>query len=119
MSDNKLEQYLLNRGVDIMDRAKPLEIINDKELLTRVAGAWSANKDEIRLVVRARCEKLRHQLIFTALPQETVVLRQALAEVAGILDDFENISDKYGAIKETETEDNADKTGVKTADRGE
>jgi hypothetical protein len=111
-----LKQYLLNRGLNINDRAKPLEITDDKKLLTEVAGAWSANKEAIRLVVRARCDKIREDMIFNTLPHETIVKREALMELAGILHDFENISEKYGDIKETEPEQ--DKEGAVNADTG-
>lgn len=111
-----LEQYLLNRGLEIRLRDKPLEIINDKKLLTEVAGAWSANKKAIKAVIQARVDVIGLDLALRTVPHETIVKREALAELAGILEDFENISEKYGKIVETEEE--TDKQGVKEADRG-
>ncbi len=101
-------KYLANRGIEIIKRAKPLEITENEEMLANVAGCWSANADEIRCVVQARCDKLREKLIATDMPYETPVTRNALLEIAGILEDFERIETEFKA-RDKDKPDDADK----------
>lgn len=91
-----LEKYLLNRGIEIIKRDKPLEITESEELLVDVAGAWKSNQEAIRAVIQARCDKIRTKILMTDMPVEVPVSRQCLVELAGILQDFENISTEFG-----------------------
>jgi len=88
MSDN-LSKYLLERGVNITSNDLDPKITEDTVLLGKVAGAWKTNKEEITAVIQARMNRIREDLILNCIPQETVVLRQVLVELAGIIDDFE------------------------------
>lgn len=92
---NKMITYLNARGIEIINRDKPLEITEDEALLVDVAGAWTANKEAIKAVIQARCDKLREKLIVTDIPFEIPVTRQALIELGGILQDFENIHAEF------------------------
>lgn len=96
--------YLNNRGIKIIKRDKPLEITENEEQLANVAGCWTANADEIRLVFQARCDKLREKLIFTDMPYETPVTRNALMELGGILEDFERIEAEFKQRSEDKSE---------------
>lgn len=82
-------KYLNERGIEIVKRGEPKEIVDDDDILSSVAGAWIGHKEAIRAVIQSRCDKLREKLIFTDEPYETVVTRQSLAELAGLLEDFE------------------------------
>lgn len=92
---NKLLEYLNARGLEIIKRDKPLEITETEEMLTDVAGVWISGKEAIRLVIQARCDKLREKLICTDMPFETPITRQVLVELGGILEDFENIHAEF------------------------
>jgi hypothetical protein len=94
--NDKLMEYLNTRGVEITKRRKPIEITEDEGMLHDVAGVWKEGKDEIRLVVQARCDQIREKLIFSCQPYEVAILRQALVELAGILHDFEKINAEFG-----------------------
>lgn len=89
----ELEKYLLDRGLSEPDRELDREILETPELLAKAATAWSHGKEGILLVVRSRLMKIRQELLFKAVPQEVMVLRQALVEVASLLDDFERYSE--------------------------
>lgn len=89
-----LEQYLLSRELTEPDRDLDTEILDTPELLSKAAAAWLDSKEGIRLVVRSRLMKVRQELIFTAIPQEVPVLRQALLELANLLDDFERYANE-------------------------
>lgn len=93
--NSELTKYLNARGIEIIKRDKPLEITEDEALLVDVAGAWTANKEAIRAVIQARCDKLREKLIVTDMPFEVPVTRQALVELSGILQDFETIHAEF------------------------
>ncbi len=93
-------KYLNARGIEIINRQKPLEITNDEELLSDVAGIWKTTREAVTAVIQARCDIIVNQLIYKALPYETVVLRQALIELGGILEDFENIFQEFNNREE-------------------
>ncbi len=92
---DRLMEYLNARGIEIIKRKKPLEITETEELLVDVAGAWTTSQDAIVTVIQARCDVLREKLIATDMPFETPVTRQCLLELAGILEDFENIHAEF------------------------
>lgn len=89
----ELEKYLFKRKLTEPDRDLDREILETPDLLAKVHTAWDHGKEGIRLVVRSRLMRIRQELIFRALPQEMVVLRQALVELASLLDDFERYSE--------------------------
>src|SRR3954465_1468779 len=97
MADNSLEQYLLSRELMEPDRELDKEILETPDLLAKAGLAWGTSKDGIRLVVRARLMKLRQELIFRAYPQEVPVLRQAIVELANLLDDVERYEERHKA----------------------
>lgn len=109
MTENStlLEKYLIERGLfqptdvvkAIMSGQKEVpvgeEILNDDDLLARVAGMYQTNRSALEAVVRARIYPLVMELVMRAYPQETIVLRQSILEIASILDDFKKYSDEY------------------------
>lgn len=102
-----LEKYLIERGLfqptDVVkaivsgQKEVPVgeEILNDDDLLGRVAGMYQTNRSALEAVVRARIYPLVVELVMRAYPQETIVLRQSILEVSAILDDFKKYSDEY------------------------
>ena len=110
MEDN-LATYLNNRGVIILERKNPLEITENEQLLAEVAGAWESNQQAIRAVVQARCDVLREKILISDIPYEVPVSRQALIELAGILQDFENMHTEYSKRKEDEEKGKTDNKG--------
>lgn len=90
-----LEKYLLERKLHEPDRDLDREILETPDLLAKAHTAWDHGKEGIRLVVRSKLMKIRKELIFKAVPQETVVLRQALVEIASLLDDFERYAEAH------------------------
>ena len=103
--NDKLLEYLNTRGIEITKRRKPIEITEDEGMLADVAGVWKEGKDEIRLVVQARCDQIREKLIVNCHPYEVTVWRQALMELAGILQDFEIIYGEFGSREKGKEED--------------
>lgn len=91
----ELEKYLLERGLHEPDRELDREILETPDLLAKAHTAWSHGKEGIHLVVRSRLMKIREELIFRCVPQEVPVLRQALVEVASLLDDFERYAEAH------------------------
>lgn len=82
-----LQEYLLNQQVDLSTK-KP-DILDDTELLSKSASAWTKEQEGIRATIENRMQKIREQLIFSATPYETLPKREALAELAALLSDFE------------------------------
>ena len=81
-----LEEYLLSQNVDIT--AHKVEITLDEERLHKAAKAWTSEEEGIRAVVENRMQKIRDRILLRAKPQELLVLREALVELAHIFDDF-------------------------------
>src|SRR4051812_10146397 len=102
----ELEHYLLDRELQEPDRDIDREILETPDLLAKAATAWSHGKEGIRLVVRSRLMKIRQELLFKAVPQEVMVLRQSLVELAALLDDFERYSNAHERGIEQASEEN-------------
>ena len=94
MSD-KLEQYLLERGINIHESKLDPKITESDEKLANIAGTWASGNEEIKMVIRARMAQIRERIIVNALPVEVPVLRQALVELAGVIEDFEKYTAEF------------------------
>jgi len=90
-----LEQYLYTRGLTEPDRDLDTTILDTPELLAKAGAAWVDNKEAIQLVVRSKISKLREELELRAIPQEVPVLRQAIVELVGLLDDFQRYAEEH------------------------
>ena len=82
-----LQQYLLTQKVDLAKK-KP-SILEDTELLSKSATAWTNGEEGIRATIENRMQQLREELIFSCTPYEQLPKREALAELAALLSDFE------------------------------
>lgn len=86
-----LEKYLLERELSIPHTDLDAEILSSPEKLQCVAGVWvGEGKKGIKLAVEARIMKLREEIELRAPPQEVIVLRQSIVDLASLLEDFEN-----------------------------
>lgn len=86
-----LSQYLRQRGIilDPMVIERDYDpVLNDDNLLNEAADMWAAHETMLRAVLQARVNAIGRQLLNHAVPEETVVLRQALVEVGAIANDF-------------------------------
>ena len=102
-----LERYLTERGLfEPTDVVKAIvsgrkdvpvgeEILGNEELLAQCAGIYQNNYKTLEAVIRARIYPLVIELVMRAYPQETIVIRQSILEIAAILDDFKKYSDEY------------------------
>src|SRR3990167_879729 len=112
MSDiSLLEKYLYTRGLiepaslaKLQIAGKDLivgeDILKNDELLGQVAGAWEQFRPAIEAVLAARVMPMIVQLIMTAPPEETIVIRQSLVEVASLVDDFTKYHSEHIRRKE-------------------
>lgn len=82
-----LQQYLLTQKVDLSTK-KP-DILENDELLGKSASAWTKEGEGIKATIENRMQKIRQELIFSATPYEVLPKREALAELATLLADFE------------------------------
>lgn len=93
MSQFNLQEYLLNRGFTLTE-VKDMTILEDESLINSVAEAWKSHKPAITAVLQRRISHIRDELITSASPYEVLPLRQALAELATVIDDFEKLSEE-------------------------
>lgn len=92
---SSLEDYLLSR--DLVHPFNP-EMQEDPvfgegndETLIKLATMWGQYYDVIQSLIQRRLWQIRDELIFKARPEETTVLRQAMAEVDSLLSDLQQI----------------------------
>lgn len=102
-----LDKYLTERGLfepgelvkAIAQGGKEVligqEILNDDEVLARVAGAWQSNYSAIEAVIKARIYAIVVEMVMSAYPQEVIVLRQSMVEIAKILEDFKKYNEEH------------------------
>ena len=95
-----LEQYLLNHKIDFSkDIASPDEIAGDDDLIAKVGSLVTNSRDAITLVIQARIEAIRREMILECSVYDVPLKRMAITELAALFDDF----DKYeAALKATE-----------------
>lgn len=113
-----LENYLLNRPlfepkniVDAVISGKTEvsigeEVLNNDELLTKCAGIYQDNQKTLEAVIRSRMFPLIVELVLSAEPQETIVIRQSILELAGLLDDFKKYHEEFLRRKEVKNRTN-------------
>lgn len=113
---DSLEEYLTKRGLfeptkvikAVMSGQKEVpvgdEILNDSDMLAKVAGMWQSNQPVLEAVIRARIYPILVDLTMSAFPQETIVLRQSILELAEVLNDFKRYNDEH--IRREQTKDN-------------
>lgn len=96
MSD-LLEQYLFARGLVDPKLDPNKAILENDELLGKIANAWNNKdfQDAMLAVIRVRLDAIREELLFKAIPQEVLVLRQSLIDVASIIPDFEKYAEEH------------------------
>lgn len=101
-----LKEYLLNREVDFMV-VKP-KMLDDGERLAKAATAWTTNEEGIRVILEHRMEEIREEILLTCTPYELLSLRDRLAELATIIEDFDKAvteSAKRAEKREEEAEE--------------
>lgn len=65
------------------------EVFDNPDLLEGAAGIWRGSEHILKAVIRARIARIQHEIVTEAVPQELLLLRQAMVEVAFLFDDFE------------------------------
>lgn len=89
MADTDLiTQLILSRGLFDPKYDPDETILASNELLALVAGAWRGSQQAITEVVKARIYKIEKDMVGNATAAEVIILRQAMLEVAFIVDDF-------------------------------
>lgn len=101
-----LNEYLLSKGVDLSVHKPDITELGDA--VEKASTAWTNNKEGIKAIVENRMQKLREEIIFSCVPQELLVKREALVELSKIFGDFEACvqeSKKRAENKESEAEE--------------
>jgi hypothetical protein len=109
--DNKadqavLEKYLLNRGLfNPKETYKKISsgkeiivgaaILEDEEMLGKVAALWENYPKAIEAVIKARIEPIIMDIVMNIIPQELTVQRQAMVELSALFGDFERYSQEH------------------------
>lgn len=87
---DSLADFLLKRKIDLKkDSITSNEIKSDKLMLAKVGALLNDHGDVLRLIIEARMAPIREELLLNATPYEVLPLRQALVEIAMLLDDIE------------------------------
>ena len=91
-----LSKYLKERGIQF--HQPQVNLFGDSEdageRLKNAAQAWDTNEAGIRAVIEHRMSDIRKELLLSALPEEVIVLRQSLADLASLFDDFSKASEE-------------------------
>lgn len=94
-----LSEYLLNRGlsldpVEVDKKTDP--ILESPELTKEAAELWETKQPLLTMVFQARINAIANKILTDCVPQEVVVLRQALVEIGALVTDFEKYKGEYG-----------------------
>jgi hypothetical protein len=112
MNDTSLSQYLRTRGLYL--DAKIVEknddpILGQEGLLKEATKMWETKQSLLTMVIQARIDAIGNYILHKAIPEEVIVMRQAIVELSAILDDFNKYKAEYGRMK-TQEENNSDNT---------
>jgi hypothetical protein len=93
MDNQDLSQYLRQRGLymSFEEENDPVFEAED-ETLNRLATVWNTYKDDITLLINRKINQMKEELLMKARPEEVIVIRQSMVDMASLLDDFEKIS---------------------------
>jgi hypothetical protein len=89
-SDPTLAEYLYSRQLKPaldLEHDVEQEILSDDDMLAKIAGLVATYGPTLDALVRCRVQSIVEELVRHAYPAETIVLRQAIAEVSAIADD--------------------------------
>lgn len=94
--EKDLSSYLRNRKLNLSplysnERKDPIFDAED-DTLNKLATMWTNYHKEIKTFIQRRLNQIQEDLVMKAKPEEVVVLRQAIVEIAVLLDEFEQIS---------------------------
>ncbi len=108
----KLTDYLLERGIDI----KPSEleddiILENDALLEEVVGVWEGHSGAIKQVLKNRINTIALRILNDN-GFNSIVYKQAMVEVAGIITDFEKYSGELAHRKKPNEEKNEPEPAV-------
>lgn len=109
---SSLSEYLRNRGLDLEPLALDNDTILTNENLTKEVGLlWQEHRGAITAVIQMRANAIAKKILFTAIPEEVVVLRQTLASLRDLFDDFEKYRAEYER-REKETKPAQEQAGL-------
>lgn len=103
MEDKKnqsLEDYLMTREIDFTE--PKVDLFSDFADIQKVAQAWDSNKEGIVLVLREQIRVMERDLLYTARPEEVLVIRQALTEIVKLAQIFTKASAEVERRKKAE-----------------
>lgn len=99
----ELSEYLMQRGVKLepvkIEKGEDL-ILADKELVQAAGEMWDSKQNLITLIIQNRVNAIGKNILEKCTPYELTVLRDAMTEVAAILDDFAKYHAEMERMKE-------------------
>lgn len=85
------EQYCLSKGLSLPKELTPRsEIISNPEMVGRVGDMVKTYEPELRLIIGARIESLKNELLMDCTPYEVLEIRRCIMEIATLLSDIDS-----------------------------
>ena len=92
-----LSEYLKSRGLSY----DPLPIGEKRELTDeQVSKVGAISEEALTLLIQQRIDSVADELVMNAVPEEVVVLRQAIVELGGLVDDLRKIKKESDTRRE-------------------
>lgn len=100
-----LSEYLKQRGLNLDPKplGEALNLISEEDL-TKICDL---SEEALILLIQPRLDVIGKELLHDAIPEEVVVLRQAIVEIGGLIDDkraYAKEMERRKTIKETNPE---------------
>lgn len=106
-----VSEYLRKRGLSfdptLVDKDP---ILDDENLVKEASELWTSKENLIRLIIQARVNAIGRHILNKAIPEEVMVLRQALVEIGALVDDFAKYKGEHGrqTVAKSKIEDNGE-----------
>ena len=91
MQPQTFENYCLSKGLNLPKELTPRsEIISNPEMVGRVGDMVKTYQPELRLIIGARIEALKSELLMECTPYEVLEIRRCIMEIATLLSDIDS-----------------------------
>jgi len=92
-----LSDYLKKRGLQL----EPMKIGEERKLSDdQLSQITSISEEALILLIQPRLDEIGDELIKNAIPEEVPVLRQAIVEIGGLIDDYRTYKQELSRRKE-------------------
>lgn len=95
MAVDPLKKFVLKPGLVQPGHDWDKAILENDALLEEIAGLWIGHEKAITALIKSRMYAIEQEMIAEIVPEELLIYRQAMVEIAIIGDDFKRYAEEW------------------------